>query len=210
MKVKIDNEDINVNFQKKKIKKTYIKITNKKEILITSPYKLKEEDIIGLINDNYDWINKQVKKINVIKIEDNEFLLFGKIYKIDNTGDKSININHEKLQSKSSQKLIDYATQTIQDVFEELVLKYNFNFTPELKFRKMHSRWGVCHYKTGIVVLNKILFHVPIKLVEYVIYHELTHFKHPNHSKAFYEELGRFCVNHRQLKAQLTEYGSLL
>lgn len=60
---------------------------------------------------------------------------------------------------------------------------------PTLVFRKMTSRWGVCRPARGTVTLNLNLFFLPPALCEYVICHELAHFRHPDHSKAFWSWL---------------------
>jgi len=60
---------------------------------------------------------------------------------------------------------------------------------PQIKFRKMVSRWGSCHINKGLLTFNTNLIYVPEKCVQYVCYHEFTHFIHPDHSKHFYNEL---------------------
>ena len=39
--------------------------------------------------------------------------------------------------------------------------------------------------------------------VEYVVCHELVHFVHPNHSKAFYDCLATFLPDWKQRRARL-------
>ena len=45
--------------------------------------------------------------------------------------------------------------------------------------------WWLCIYHNNQIKLNINLVHVPIKYLEYVIAHEVTHFKEKNHKKAF-------------------------
>lgn len=57
---------------------------------------------------------------------------------------------------------------------------------PQLRIRKMESRWGSCAYRKGVITLNKWLLAAPRECIEYVIVHEMCHFIHPDHSKRFY------------------------
>ena len=54
-----------------------------------------------------------------------------------------------------------------------------------LTVRTMKTRWGSCS-KEGHITLGTELVHVPRRLIEYVMVHELSHLAHLNHSKAFY------------------------
>jgi len=61
-----------------------------------------------------------------------------------------------------------------------------------LKIRKMKSRWGSCTARKSIN-LNSWLVMLPEYLSDYVILHELTHTRVPNHSQQFWEELDGLC-----------------
>jgi len=57
---------------------------------------------------------------------------------------------------------------------------------PQIRFRKMISRWGSCMPERGVITLNLRLAQKPRGCAEYVVYHEFAHLLEPNHSKAFY------------------------
>ena len=66
--------------------------------------------------------------------------------------------------------------------------------------RNFKSRWGSCD-KKGLVVFNWNIIKAPHSVVDYVVVHELCHLIHPNHSKDFWQLVGRFDSNyleHRQ------------
>ena len=210
MVIKIGLENINIFFQRKSIKKTYLRVTNKREILITSPLNLKEEDLKQLINENYEWLKAKLEKVKIIDIGKDEFMLFGKKYQVKYNKVKQIEINNDIIVTDKISSIELYGIELISKRFNEMVCELQIPFKPIINFRKMHSRWGVCHYKDNKIVINKVLIHVPMRIVEYVMYHELAHFKEPNHSKSFYQELFKICPDHRKLKSQLSEYSSLL
>jgi hypothetical protein len=57
---------------------------------------------------------------------------------------------------------------------------------PQLRVRRMKSRWGSCIPSKGIITLNTRLIAAPVACIEYVTMHELCHFLHADHSPAFY------------------------
>lgn len=50
----------------------------------------------------------------------------------------------------------------------------------------MQTRLGSCNHKKAYINLNLKLMEKPLKAIEYVILHELTHLKLPHHGKEFY------------------------
>ena len=84
--------------------------------------------------------------------------------------------------------------------YEKRGIKY-----PEIKFRRMVSRWGSCHSQKGILTFNTNLMYAPIECIEYVVYHEFTHFLQPNHSSKFYNELAKVYPNWKECRKQLRE-----
>jgi len=53
------------------------------------------------------------------------------------------------------------------------------------KVRSLKSLWGSCHIRNRHVLYNAELARAPRELVEYVVVHELTHLKVPNHGAGF-------------------------
>lgn len=76
---------------------------------------------------------------------------------------------------------------------------------PDIKFRKMVSRWGSCHTQKGVLTFNTNLMYAPLDCVLYVVLHEFTHFLQPNHSALFYEELQKVCPEWKKHKNRLKE-----
>ena len=61
-----------------------------------------------------------------------------------------------------------------------------------VRFRNMRSRWGSCQSQKREIHLSTLLAEVPPACVEYVLVHELCHFRHPDHSVAFHAEMTRY------------------
>ncbi len=64
---------------------------------------------------------------------------------------------------------------------KELGVKVN-----KVYFRRMKSKWGSCSSNMNLT-LNTDLKFLPRKLIEYVIFHEISHLRERRHSKRFWE-----------------------
>ena len=96
---------------------------------------------------------------------------------------------------------------TVQAICEKVgktFLKYGFEM-PELKFRHMRSRWGSCQAQKRILTFSYALVEAPIECIEYVVWHEFTHFLHPDHSPRFYSTLAFFLPDWRERKQRLEQ-----
>lgn len=71
-----------------------------------------------------------------------------------------------------------------------------------LTVRAMRTRWGSCT-RDGHVTLSVELMHVPRRLIDYVIIHELCHLVHLNHSPAFHFQVARCLPEWRALRREL-------
>ncbi len=75
--------------------------------------------------------------------------------------------------------------------------KTNLHYS-HLSIKKMKTRWGSCNHKKGYINLNLRLLEKNLRAIEYVILHELSHIKFPNHSKEFYDFIHSFMSDFRQ------------
>ena len=69
---------------------------------------------------------------------------------------------------------------------------------PTIEIRQMKTRWGSCIPACNKVIFNLNLIKTPICCIEYVVLHELSHFKHQNHSKNFYNFITIKSVSYKQ------------
>jgi predicted metal-dependent hydrolase len=78
--------------------------------------------------------------------------------------------------------------------------------TPPFRLSQAKTRWGSCN-SHGVISLNWRLIQLPLHLVDYVVAHELAHLIEMNHSKAFWEVVGRVCSGYREARRVLKGYG---
>ena len=105
----------------------------------------------------------------------------------------------------------EYLDQMCKEILTEKVKEYVSRLaplgvrTPELRFRRMKTRWGSCMPQKGVVTLNLRLLEVPEEAMEYVVLHELCHLLQPDHSRAFYELVARWMPDWKERKKKLSD-----
>lgn len=73
------------------------------------------------------------------------------------------------------------------------------------KIRSMKSAWGSCHFRRRSITYNAELARVPRAHVEYVVVHELTHLKAPNHGALFYRLMDERLPGWKRLRRELNK-----
>lgn len=75
-----------------------------------------------------------------------------------------------------------------------------------VSIRDQRSRWGACSARR-VITLNWRLVQMPQSVRDYVIFHELMHIHHPNHSLRFWRELDKVCAWWREAERWLRKHG---
>lgn len=78
-----------------------------------------------------------------------------------------------------------------------------------ITLRWQRSRFGSCSSK-GNLNFNLCLMLAPEKILDYVVVHELCHRKEMNHSRAFWNEVGKVLPDYRESERWLKKNGELL
>jgi len=203
-----DNNSYIVEIIKKNNKNIYIRVKEGK-IIVTCNYFTTKKQIEKLIKDNYDSITKMIEKDKKRKEKEEHFYLFGNTYDVI-YGFNELDIKDNKIYVLSKKELEKYLNKKIKEIFSSR-LNYWYNKfeekipVPNLKIRKMTTRWGVCNIKNKNVTLNYNLYKYDINCLDYVIIHELSHFIHPNHSSNFWNLVSKYCNNYKELRKKLKE-----
>ena len=75
---------------------------------------------------------------------------------------------------------------------------------PEIRVRRMKTRWGVCNPGRCRITLNTQLMDQPAEAVEYVVLHEYVHFLHPNHQRGFHDMMARLMPDYKARRKLLS------
>ena len=94
--------------------------------------------------------------------------------------------------------------KNLVDKYQLLLKKYGIEY-PEIEIKQMKSRWGYCIPTRNKVVFNLSLIKTPMCCIEYVVLHELSHFKCQNHSKNFYDFISIFMPDWKERRTILNK-----
>lgn len=210
MKYNVDDYECNVVIQKKNNKNTYIRVKENNEILVTTNYFVTKNEILKLLKDNELFILKSLKRLEKKQEREDKFLLLGNEYNIILIPNNKIEIVGNNIYTPDLKKLDNWLKKQMKELFSKR-LDYYYNLFeenipyPNLRIRKMKTRWGVCNKKLETVTLNSELIKYDITKLDYVIVHELSHFIHFNHSKEFWLLVSKYCPNYKKIRKEMRE-----
>ena len=178
---------------KKNIKHCYLRILKADLIQIRANKYFTIFDAKDLINRKKEWIETSIQKIAEKTINDDEFLLLGETKKYEDYNIKNI----DKFYRAEIEKILP---QKVDEYSKKMNL-----FPTSISYRKNKRTWGSCNYKNGLN-FNILLMKFPIEVMEYVIIHELSHIKHKNHSKDFWNLVAIYCPNYKEVEKSFKKF----
>ncbi len=197
--------------KKRTNKNTYIRVKKDMKIYVTTNYFTRDKDIEKLLIDNYSSIVKMIKQ-QVVKQKSNEgFNYLGKKYDIVyvdycdiSFGDAKVflnkNLDIDKWYKKQAKVLF-------KNRLDEIYNEYTENIPyPDLRIRKMTTRWGVCNTRLKVVTLNLELIKRDIKYLDYVIVHELSHLIEANHSSKFWSLVEKNYKDYKKIRKEMKDF----
>jgi len=202
-------------------------------VRLATPLHMREETIRLFAVSRMLWIKKQQKQFREqIRESKREYIsgeshyLFGKRYILRiheqtkrteiKTSAKFIDFHISKRKSNATKKhtFEQFCRNTLRAAAEPILAKWQEKLgvkSAQLEIRKMKTMWGTAQPRAERITLNLELAKKPIKCIEYIIVHELLHFKERHHNAHFLEmmsdampmwkerraELNRLPVSHR-------------
>ncbi|MCI7804479.1 MAG: M48 family metallopeptidase [Oscillospiraceae bacterium] len=229
-KVETDCGTIEFTFERKKIKNINLRIKNDGSVYVSAPLRVPFKTVERFVISKSEYIRnavryfsqREVKKTEMKYVSGESVTMLGKKLHIKVENDSreyvscdGINVNiHVRQPDNYNRKRnllnawLDKQCLTVfEDVMHEVHKKfapYNIAF-PQLKIRRMTSRWGSFQPFKGVITLNRRLIEAPKNCIEYVVFHEFCHFIHPDHSKKFYALLQIMLPDWKECKRILEE-----
>lgn len=227
----LNGTTIYYELNRKKVKNINLRIKNDLTVTVSANNYVSQKRIDEFLTSNSDFILKALEKYKNIEKNTKKPILFedGETFKflgrdlelkvilssknyvendesyiylyVKNTDDLPLKEKtFEKWKKAKSVDIIGFLCQSVYRDFE----KFNVSY-PEIKFRKMTSRWGSCQPSKNILTFNTALIEAPLPCIEYVVYHEFNHFLHPDHSKNFYNQLEALLPDWKNRKKMLND-----
>ena len=195
-KIDIDNKEINVFLERSlKLKYSYIQIIDHNNIRIKGDLFFTKKRAQNLISRKILWIEKHILRLQKRQLLDNEFFYLGVKQTYDAFEEKITNL--DQFYKKKSEEIIPNIVTTYS---KQMQL-----YPKILKFRKNKTRWGSCSGLNSIN-LNIYLMKLPIEAIHYVVIHELSHIKHKNHSKDFWDLVEKYCSNYKNIGKMIKNF----
>ena len=202
-----NNIAINVH-RTDRLKTVSIQVSRGK-VKISVPKNLEQFKIDKILKSKSKWIKKKLflqSKITPFRnkeyVSGEDFLYLGRHYRLKvimgqkyNTefkdGYLKITVknrsNTQKIKRLIRRWYLEKAQLHLNKMTLDLSKELNVDFR-SVKVRNYNSRWGGCS-STGKIFYNWRIIMAPVKIINYVVLHELVHLKEHNHSKRFWKLL---------------------
>ena len=198
-----------VKIVRKDVKNITLKVRPNGEAILTTPKAASDEHIKFIIKKRAKWIAKKREFFASFKtpqkeyVSGEDFRYLGRSYRLKVVQSKEERVKLQRgylelfVKDKSDLKRKE---NLIDEWYYEKAMLYFFNILQEfnkivkqdiksVKIRQMKTRWGSCNPYKSYINLNIELIKKPRACIEYVVFHELVHLLHPDHSKKFYDYL---------------------
>ncbi|BAQ12480.1 zinc-dependent protease [Clostridium botulinum B2 128] len=209
----------------KKRKTISIKIGKEFIIEVTAPLGTNEYTIEQVLKKEERWIIKKIKKLKEVE-NFNGYYYLGELYYLKIKEVKSL---YFKLELDSN-KFMVYINSGILKEKREVIIKDNLEkFYKEQAVKVLKERtdyysgilkvapknivvknqktlWGSCSSKGNINYNYKIVM-APLKILDYIVVHELCHLVHMNHSKDFWHLVESIIPDFKERRNWLKENG---
>ncbi len=212
MKYVLDDKEYNIVIERKSgNRNTYIRVKNDLTILVTTNRFTSLKDIERLLRDSEDKLDKMIRAQEVKKENNEGFNFLGNKYDIIYVNQGEVTLGEKKAFVNKNLDLDAWYKKQAKSLFlEHLNTIYN-NFSrkipyPDLKIRKMSTRWGVCNTKLKTVTLNLELIKRDTKYLDYVIVHELSHLIHANHSREFWALVEENMPQYKKYRKEMKDF----
>ena len=114
---------------------------------------------------------------------------------------------------------------TLDGLFKEFYRKRGYKFIPprvkkyaemmglsieEIAVLELQRRWASCSDRKRKVNFHWKIMMAPASVIDYLIVHELCHFKHKRHNAEFWNEVDKYYPEYQKQVAWLKVYGAAL
>jgi len=183
-----------------------MKIDEAGKLVVKAPIFTSKKTIEEFVDKNKSWVEERTNEV-LDRIKEfrewEKFYFFWEEYELifDNKNDKLyfdwMNFYLNKIHKWSvNEKLIEFykleAKQYISKRINEIATANSLDFN-WLRITSAKTRWWSCTSKRNINFTYRLIM-APIKVIDYVIIHELAHLNEMNHSKKFWDTVEKISI----------------
>lgn len=192
--IELNEKQVTVKLvNKKNVKHCYIRVLKDDLIEIKSNIYFSLCDAKILVEKRKSWLENAIKKVSKNALLEDEFLYLGEIKKLQDYNIKNL----DKFYKNEIEKILPNIVETFSK-------KMNL-YPTSISYRKNKRTWGSCNFKNGLN-FNILLMKFPLEIMQYVVIHELSHIKHKNHSKNFWNLVEKYCPNYKQIEKEFKNF----
>lgn len=188
---------------------------------VQAPKGTSEESVLQLLEGKWDLIHQRTKEMkdrnvgHIEKVYDHgeSFLYLGNTYPILISQDTDIKKDHVVLEENKlhvyviqqederiKQALKRFYYRQCKALVEKRVQFYQSNFRVKprsIRISDSKSTWGTCDSMRQLT-FNWKLAMAPLKVIDYVVVHEMCHMVHMNHDRSFWRLVGKIIPDYEQ------------
>ncbi|MFA5889321.1 MAG: SprT family zinc-dependent metalloprotease [Candidatus Paceibacterota bacterium] len=177
--VAINNEVLTYTVRKSlRARRMRLAVHSDGTVVVTMPFRFTNRLADKFVQEKHDWI---IRKIAYFKQRKKPASL----------------VYTKKDYLKYREVAKNFALERVEHFNETYNFKYN-----RVSIRNQKTRWGSCSGK-GNLNFNYKIVHLPLRIADYIVVHELCHLKEMNHSKKFWDLVGMFFPDHKAIRKEL-------
>ena len=211
-----------------------ISVNERGDVKVSAPFRLSQREIEAFIKKKMFWIRTKVehaqKSHQILREKkfdhDHEFFFLGEKYKLQVTKKevKRVNVEFhqnqwnvdvpvamplEEREKEIRSKLVQWYRREAEEILGSRIFQHSRQMGVEPKevaIRTQKRMWGNCHHRKQRIHLNWQVIFCPLRVIDYVIVHELCHLTVPNHSKRFWKQVQKFWPHFREDRKWLRDH----
>jgi predicted metal-dependent hydrolase len=197
---------------------------------VSCPRRVSRQTIDHFLDEKASWIVEKVRMAaekmtsagTVLFDHGQDFLFLGKRFPLDSsvsdvvrprlrfTGAKWLALLPRRLSDHAPSRqaairkiLLAWYRSQAGEILGVRVFHYSrvMNITPrKINVRAQKRMWGCCHFHEQTISLNWQLVMAPLRVIDYVVIHEMCHLWIPDHSKHFWNKVREFMPDYESAR----------
>lgn len=207
---------------RKDLKRVAITVHEDGSVSVTAPHEAPEEKVFETVRRRADWILGKQELVRQRSKPGSEkewvsgegITYLGRTYRLKIQGSEValkagvLHAPKEKTQEAVTTWFKDRALKKYEERLKQWAPRLPVTHT-NLILGDQKGRWGSCD-KHGVLRINWRAIIAPLRIVDYILVHELSHLKHPDHSQHFWKLVISVMPDYEERKDWLRIHGATL